>query len=143
MCQLKRESGVWWLGIGANRRRDEDESAPAKNIRNEEVKQKNNPEENFEWEVVHEEVELQEKEVAFGESRSGEKFYDALDEERPAHMDITAPAAPVFPDPVTPAQACVQPEGKTNASGVNPSGSSGHLSDFDFIHLQDEFARAL
>ncbi|GAB2288500.1 hypothetical protein Dimus_022829 [Dionaea muscipula] len=138
------------------RRRDEDENAQATNIRDEEVKRKNNPEENFEWEVVHEEVELEvnklnrklrrgepEKEVVFGESRSGEKFYDALDEERPAHMDILAPAAPVFPDPATPAQACVQPEGKTNASGVNPSGSLGHLSNFDFIHLQAEFARAL
>ncbi|GAB2293083.1 hypothetical protein Dimus_027298 [Dionaea muscipula] len=37
MCQLKREQGVWWLGIGVNRRRDEDEDAPAENIGNEEV----------------------------------------------------------------------------------------------------------
>ncbi|GAB2278903.1 hypothetical protein Dimus_013577, partial [Dionaea muscipula] len=38
MCQLKRENGVWWLGIGENwRRYDEDEevnneNAPAKNL---------------------------------------------------------------------------------------------------------------
>ncbi|GAB2287898.1 hypothetical protein Dimus_022253 [Dionaea muscipula] len=34
MCQLKREQGVWWLGLGANRRRDEDE-APTENVQNE------------------------------------------------------------------------------------------------------------
>ncbi|GAB2270397.1 hypothetical protein Dimus_005298 [Dionaea muscipula] len=35
MCQLKRDQGVWWLGLGANRRRDEDE-APAENVQNKE-----------------------------------------------------------------------------------------------------------
>ncbi|GAB2278809.1 hypothetical protein Dimus_013483, partial [Dionaea muscipula] len=25
MCQLKRENGVWWLGSGENRRRDDEE----------------------------------------------------------------------------------------------------------------------
>ncbi|GAB2273610.1 hypothetical protein Dimus_008397, partial [Dionaea muscipula] len=27
MCQLKREKGVWWLGFGSNRRRDNKEEA--------------------------------------------------------------------------------------------------------------------
>ncbi|GAB2266859.1 hypothetical protein Dimus_001847 [Dionaea muscipula] len=31
MCQLKREQGVWWLGLGENRRRDEDK-APVENV---------------------------------------------------------------------------------------------------------------
>ncbi|GAB2287946.1 hypothetical protein Dimus_022298 [Dionaea muscipula] len=31
MCQLKRENGVWWLGSGENRRKDDEEIAPAEN----------------------------------------------------------------------------------------------------------------
>ncbi|GAB2269159.1 hypothetical protein Dimus_004086 [Dionaea muscipula] len=37
ICQLKRENGVWWLGIGENRRRDDvvgdvNNDAPAENV---------------------------------------------------------------------------------------------------------------
>ncbi|GAB2276227.1 hypothetical protein Dimus_010961 [Dionaea muscipula] len=31
MCQIKRENGVWWLGSVENRRRDDEEAAPAEN----------------------------------------------------------------------------------------------------------------
>ncbi|GAB2297568.1 hypothetical protein Dimus_031663 [Dionaea muscipula] len=31
MCELKRENGVWWLGSGEHRRRDDEEAAPAEN----------------------------------------------------------------------------------------------------------------
>ncbi|GAB2268303.1 hypothetical protein Dimus_003274 [Dionaea muscipula] len=49
MCQLKRENGVWWLGTGEHRRRDDEdegvnnENAPAENL-------EENPED-FEWEA--------------------------------------------------------------------------------------------
>ncbi|GAB2296209.1 hypothetical protein Dimus_030337 [Dionaea muscipula] len=52
MCQLKRENGVWWLGTGDHRRRDDDV----------------------------EECEHMEKEVEADESVSGEKFFYAEDE---------------------------------------------------------------
>ncbi|GAB2278960.1 hypothetical protein Dimus_013629, partial [Dionaea muscipula] len=100
MCQLKRENGVWWLGTGDHRRRDDDveevnNDAPAGN------EEEQNQE--FDWEAVINEVALQgehmEKEVEADESGSGEKFFDAEDvvqeflevsEEVP---DVPAPAS--------------------------------------------------
>ncbi|GAB2265618.1 hypothetical protein Dimus_000658 [Dionaea muscipula] len=77
---------MWWLGVGANRRRDDEneevnnESAPAENV-------EMNQEEVFEWEAVDEEAELQgqqaeikEKEVEAESSGSGEKFFDVVEE---------------------------------------------------------------
>ncbi|GAB2279351.1 hypothetical protein Dimus_013993, partial [Dionaea muscipula] len=64
MCKLTRENGVWWLGTGDHRRRDDEEAAL---VENEEVNEDAE-------EVVHEEAEIQ------GESGPGEKFYDTEDE---------------------------------------------------------------
>ncbi|GAB2284025.1 hypothetical protein Dimus_018508 [Dionaea muscipula] len=61
MCQLKRENGVWWIGTGENRRRDDEDVAPAEEV-NEEEEEQNQPE--FDWEAVVDEAALQ------GESRS-------------------------------------------------------------------------
>ncbi|GAB2294558.1 hypothetical protein Dimus_028763 [Dionaea muscipula] len=77
MKLFQRENGVWWLGSGENRRRDEEEVALAEN---EEV----NPE-SFDWEAVIDEVEIEKEDVneeaeVQGESGSGEKFFDAEDE---------------------------------------------------------------
>ncbi|GAB2294786.1 hypothetical protein Dimus_028979, partial [Dionaea muscipula] len=76
MCQLKRESSVWWLGTGEHRRRDDEaeqvqNDAPAEN---EEMNQQD-----FDWEAVIDEVEIKEEEVreeaeVQGESGLGEKF---------------------------------------------------------------------
>ncbi|GAB2290592.1 hypothetical protein Dimus_024874, partial [Dionaea muscipula] len=97
MCQLKREQEVWWLGVGENRRRDdENEEAPAENVEVE-----NMEEAAFNWEVVNEEVELQgehtEKESEDGDSGFGEKFYDVVDDERLNDEDVVAPADPAPP----------------------------------------------
>ncbi|GAB2294671.1 hypothetical protein Dimus_028867 [Dionaea muscipula] len=156
MCQLKREQrGVWWLGIGANRRRDEyvkveNEQAQAENV---EVNEGENLEGNFEREAVNEEGELQgeqiEKEAESAEAESGEKFDDVvegegtIDEvvEAPAVVDkvVEVPAAPANPD--APAiQTRVQPKGKTQTIGVDPSGS---LPNIVLQHLQAEMDRAL
>ncbi|GAB2286121.1 hypothetical protein Dimus_020545 [Dionaea muscipula] len=54
MCQLKRENGVWWLGIGANRRRDEVENEEAQD-KNVEINEEEDQEENVEWETENEE----------------------------------------------------------------------------------------
>ncbi|GAB2290405.1 hypothetical protein Dimus_024683, partial [Dionaea muscipula] len=87
MSQLRRENGAWWLGIGANKRRDEDENSPAENTQaeNEGVNQQENPEESFEWEVVNEEAELQgeqfvEKHTKDCNSSSGDKFFDVVED---------------------------------------------------------------
>ncbi|GAB2285930.1 hypothetical protein Dimus_020361 [Dionaea muscipula] len=79
MCKLKRENGVWWLGMGEQRRRDDEaeevnNEAPAENIEHEEVNEEEEVQNDFDWEAVHKEAEIQR------ESGSAEKFYDAEDE---------------------------------------------------------------
>ncbi|GAB2273075.1 hypothetical protein Dimus_007882 [Dionaea muscipula] len=57
MCQLKRENGVWWLGSGKHRRRDDEEAAPAEN---EEVNEEEaGAQPDFDWEVVVDDATLQ------------------------------------------------------------------------------------
>ncbi|GAB2294644.1 hypothetical protein Dimus_028840 [Dionaea muscipula] len=100
---------------GANRRRDDDENAPAENVENVKVHNEENPEGNFEWEVVNEEAELQgdqtEEDVEVAESGSVEKYYDADDEERSADVEVAAPEM-VFPAPAV--QTCVLQKEKTS-----------------------------
>ncbi|GAB2294611.1 hypothetical protein Dimus_028810 [Dionaea muscipula] len=52
MCKLTRENGVWWIGSGENRRRDDDVDAP------EEVAEEENEgnKDDFDWEAVVEEA---------------------------------------------------------------------------------------
>ncbi|GAB2276281.1 hypothetical protein Dimus_011013 [Dionaea muscipula] len=69
-----------------------------------------------------------------GESRSGEKFYDAEDE-------IQEPAAVVEEVPAVVAQASAQQK-VTEAVGVDLSGPSGHLPETVMNKLQAEFERA-
>ncbi|GAB2292835.1 hypothetical protein Dimus_027069 [Dionaea muscipula] len=70
MCKLRREDGVWWIGSGANRRRDDD--VDAQEVEAEEEEERN--QDGFYWEAVIDEAAVE------GESGSGEKFYDAEDE---------------------------------------------------------------
>ncbi|GAB2289820.1 hypothetical protein Dimus_024126 [Dionaea muscipula] len=109
--QVIEKISAWWLRIGANRRIDEEvnnEGTPDENeeVGNEEVNQENNQEGNFEWESMHEDAKLQgesqEKQAdKDADSGSGEKFFDAVDEERPAAEDVTTPDVDV-PAPVIP-----------------------------------------
>ncbi|GAB2281160.1 hypothetical protein Dimus_015764 [Dionaea muscipula] len=41
MCQLKRENGVWWLGIGEHRRRDDEIDAPTEHNRMRKLQMRN------------------------------------------------------------------------------------------------------
>ncbi|GAB2278805.1 hypothetical protein Dimus_013479 [Dionaea muscipula] len=70
MCKLTRENGVWWIGSGENRRRDDVMEAPAEEVHEEEETQNTK----FDWEEVVDEAAVE------GESGSGEKFFDAEDE---------------------------------------------------------------
>ncbi|GAB2302215.1 hypothetical protein Dimus_036232, partial [Dionaea muscipula] len=70
MCKLTRENGIWWIGSGENRRRDDDGDAPEVEAEGEDEGNKDD----FDWEAVIDEATVE------GESGSGEKFYDAEEE---------------------------------------------------------------
>ncbi|GAB2265807.1 hypothetical protein Dimus_000842 [Dionaea muscipula] len=124
MCKLTRENGVWWIGTGENRRRDDDNEAPAEEVHEE--KEAHNAE--FDWEAVIDEAADQ------GQSGSREKFYDAEDE-------IQEPATVVEEVPAVVTQASAQQK-ETEAAGVDPSGPSGHIPESVINRLQAEFERA-
>ncbi|GAB2281195.1 hypothetical protein Dimus_015799 [Dionaea muscipula] len=123
MCQLKREEDIWWLGSGANRRRDDVEEVKNKR-ENQEEKEEENEEPIEEVKVVGEQ---QEKEAEI--DGSGDKFFDSVDEENTIDEGVTTPAA----------QPINQKE-KSTGRGVDPSGS---LPDYDLLHLQENFNGAL
>ncbi|GAB2299249.1 hypothetical protein Dimus_033319 [Dionaea muscipula] len=116
MSQLKRKNGVWWLGSGANRRRDDEVN---------EMKNEESEEEAKDDDKVENKDEID-------DCGSGEKFYDAMDEERLADE--------VVPAPTVPDVAIDKQQEKANSLRVDPSSS---LTDYDLLHLQVEFARAL
>ncbi|GAB2270515.1 hypothetical protein Dimus_005407 [Dionaea muscipula] len=71
MCKLTREDGVWGIGSGENRRRDD---APKEKEEEEEERNKDD----FDWEAVIDEATVE------GESGSDDQFYDAqVGEEEP------------------------------------------------------------
>ncbi|GAB2290350.1 hypothetical protein Dimus_024629 [Dionaea muscipula] len=73
--------------------------------------------------------------------RLWEKYYDALSDEGPVEApDVVILAAPEVPVVLT--TPAVQQTMKRTPAGVDPSGPSGSMSDFDLVHLQDEFAKA-
>ncbi|GAB2283645.1 hypothetical protein Dimus_018148 [Dionaea muscipula] len=132
---LKRENGVWWLGTGDHRRRDDDveevnNDAPAGN------EEEQNQE--FDWEAVIDEVALQgehmEKEVEADESGSREKFFYAEDEVQESAkvsedvLDVPAPA------PVQQKQMVL--------AGVDPSALIESILESVMIKLQADFERA-
>ncbi|GAB2287977.1 hypothetical protein Dimus_022326, partial [Dionaea muscipula] len=87
MCKLTRENGVWWIGSGENRRRDDDVDAPEEEAEEEDEGSKDD----FDLEEVVEEAAVE------GESGSGEKFYDAEDKDQGSpevQEEITAAAPP-------------------------------------------------
>ncbi|GAB2279168.1 hypothetical protein Dimus_013821, partial [Dionaea muscipula] len=80
--------------------RDDEDEVPSENDQNEDVENKEqNNETDFEWEAMNEEDEIQgehmDKEAEVEESGSGEKYFDAVDEERPDEVDIQLPDVPI------------------------------------------------
>ncbi|GAB2273461.1 hypothetical protein Dimus_008253 [Dionaea muscipula] len=134
MSQLKREDGVWWLGLGANRRRDDDE-APAENVENVEMNEGEAVQQDFDWVQVEEDAELQ------GKNKLRKKLRKVKIQGPVEAPDVVVPAAPevsvVLTTPV------VQQAMKRTSTGVDPSGTSGSTLDFDLLHLQAEFDRVL
>ncbi|GAB2302796.1 hypothetical protein Dimus_036790 [Dionaea muscipula] len=103
MCKLTRENGIWWIGSGENRRRDDDVDAPEEEAEDEDEGNKDD----FDWEAVIDEATVE------GESGSGERFYDAEDETQgsPEVQEENPAAAP---------QSSAQQKDQTT-SGVDPS----------------------
>ncbi|GAB2288140.1 hypothetical protein Dimus_022484 [Dionaea muscipula] len=125
-------------------KRDDDDEAPAENVQNAEVANEgHNNQEDFDWEAVIDEVEIQreemEKEAEIQEeSRSDDKFYDAeVGVKEPADE---VPAVPAFP--ASPADSATNVQKEKNAVGFDPSGPSGSIRDSDFLKIQAEFDRA-
>ncbi|GAB2270319.1 hypothetical protein Dimus_005222 [Dionaea muscipula] len=74
MCKLIREDGIWWIGSGENRRRDDDEATPEEEAEGDDEGNKDD----FDWEAVIDEATVE------GESESDDQFYDAqVGEEEP------------------------------------------------------------
>ncbi|GAB2288340.1 hypothetical protein Dimus_022673 [Dionaea muscipula] len=67
-----KENGVWWIGSGENRRRDDNVDAPEGEAEEEEERNQDD----FYWEAVIDEATVE------GESGSGEKFYYAEDKDQ-------------------------------------------------------------
>ncbi|GAB2295253.1 hypothetical protein Dimus_029426 [Dionaea muscipula] len=123
MCKLKREDGVWWIGSGENRRRDDDVDAPEGEAEEEEEGNKDD----FDWEAVIDEATIE------GESDSGEKFYDAEDK------DQSSPEANEEIPAAVPQSSAQQKEQGT--SGVDPSCPIGRIPEAVMTKLQAEFER--
>ncbi|GAB2290244.1 hypothetical protein Dimus_024525 [Dionaea muscipula] len=106
---------------GEKRRRDDDIDVPAE----EEAEKEEENQTGFDWEAVIDEAATE------GESGSGEKFYDAENENQgsPEEQEET-PAA-------TPHSSAQQQEQDT--SGVDPSGHTGR--EANFLKFQAEFER--
>ncbi|GAB2301776.1 hypothetical protein Dimus_035801 [Dionaea muscipula] len=121
MCKLRREDGVWWIGRGENRRRDDDIDVPAE----EEAEKEEENQTGFNWEAVIDEATVE------GESGSDDQFYDAqLGEEEPV---TETPAAPAVPASSSAQQKDLEP------AGVDPSGPTSR--EAEFLKFQAEFER--
>ncbi|GAB2297744.1 hypothetical protein Dimus_031831 [Dionaea muscipula] len=105
---------------GENRRRDDDIDVPAE----EEAEKEEENQTGFDWEAVIDEAATE------GESGSGEKFYDAEDENQGSpEVQEEIPAA---------APSSAQQQDKA-PSGVDPSGPTGR--EAKFLKFQAEFER--
>ncbi|GAB2288504.1 hypothetical protein Dimus_022833 [Dionaea muscipula] len=81
MCKLTRENGIWWIGSGENRRRDEDVNAPEEDAEEEEETNKDD----FDWEAVIDEatVEGESGEATPGSTRQKDKGIAGVDPSGP------------------------------------------------------------
>ncbi|GAB2273597.1 hypothetical protein Dimus_008385 [Dionaea muscipula] len=118
-----KENGIWWIGSGENRRRDDDVDAPEEEAEDEDEGNKDD----FDWEAVIDEATIE------GESGSGERFYDAEDETQgsPEVQEEIPAAAP---------QSSAQQKDQTT-SGVDPSRPTGRIPEAEFLKFQAEFER--
>ncbi|GAB2278298.1 hypothetical protein Dimus_012985 [Dionaea muscipula] len=120
MCKLTRENGVWWIGSGENRRRDDDVEAPEEEA--EEEKAGNKAE--FDREAVIDEATIER------ESGSDDQFYDA-------QVEVEEP---VTETPAATTHGSAQQKGQESL-GVDPSCPTGRIPEAVMTKLQAEFER--
>ncbi|GAB2294666.1 hypothetical protein Dimus_028862 [Dionaea muscipula] len=123
MCKLRREDGVWWIGSGENRRRDNDVAAPEEEAEEEDEGNQGN----FDWEEVVEEA------VVEGGSGSGEKFFYAEDK------DQSSPEVNKEISAAVPQSSAQQKEQGT--SGVDPSCPTARIPELESLEVPVEFER--
>ncbi|GAB2284136.1 hypothetical protein Dimus_018604 [Dionaea muscipula] len=104
MCKPTGEDGIWWIGSGENRRRDDDEATQEEEAEGEDEGNRVD----FGREAIIDEATVE------GESGSGEKFYDAEED---------AQGSPELPEEI-PADATPIRSRREDKepSGVDPSG---------------------
>ncbi|GAB2266703.1 hypothetical protein Dimus_001698 [Dionaea muscipula] len=118
---VPRENGVWWIGSGENRRRDEEVEAPEEDTEEEEERNKDD----FDWEAVIDEATVE------GESGSDDQFYDA-------QVEVEEPMMKHQDDSAVPASSSDQQKDQ-KPSGVDPLGLTGR--EAEFLKFQAEFER--
>ncbi|GAB2299191.1 hypothetical protein Dimus_033262 [Dionaea muscipula] len=108
---------------GENRRRDDDVDIPEEEAEEEEERNQGD----FDWEALIDEATVE------GESGSGEKFYDAEDENQ---------GSPEVQEeiPATAPQSSAQKKEQT-ASGVDTSCPTGRIPETELLKFQAEFER--
>ncbi|GAB2278724.1 hypothetical protein Dimus_013399, partial [Dionaea muscipula] len=122
MCKLRREDGIWWIGSGDNRRKDDEPEGQAE-------KEDERNKDDFDWEAVIDEVTVE------GESGSDDQFYDAqVEVEEPV---TGTPAAPAVPAPSSAQQKDKEP------SRVDPSCPIGRIPEAELLKFQAEFERKM
>ncbi|GAB2298017.1 hypothetical protein Dimus_032098 [Dionaea muscipula] len=121
MCKLRREDGVWWIGRGENRRRDDDIDVPAE----EEVEKEEENRAGFDWEAIIDEAATE------GESGSDDQFYDAqVGEEEPSDETPTTTSESDF---------IFTSARRSRTRRSRPSGPTSR--EVDFLKFQAEFER--
>ncbi|GAB2286207.1 hypothetical protein Dimus_020631 [Dionaea muscipula] len=123
MCKLKRVDGIWWIGSGENRRRDDNDVPEEEEAQEEEGNQAD-----FDWEAVVDKAAVE------GESGSSEKFYDAEDTVQ-GSLEVNDE----IPTAVTHASA---QQKEKESSGVDPSCPTGRIPEAVMNKSQAEFERA-
>ncbi|GAB2269196.1 hypothetical protein Dimus_004125 [Dionaea muscipula] len=123
MCKLTRENGIWWIGSGENRRRDNDVAAPEEEAEKEDERNKDD----FDWEAVIDEATVE------GESGSDDQFYDAQVEVDEPMMKLQARLS-------NPASSSLRQKDK-EPSRFDPSCPTGRLPEAEFLKFQAEFER--
>ncbi|GAB2288303.1 hypothetical protein Dimus_022641 [Dionaea muscipula] len=118
-----KENGIWWIGSGENRRREDNVDAPEEEAEEEDEGIKDD----FDWEAVIDEASVE------GESGSGERFYNAEDK------DQSSPEATEVILAAVPQSSARQKEQGT--SGVDPSCLTGRIPEAELLKFQAEFER--
>ncbi|GAB2299580.1 hypothetical protein Dimus_033643 [Dionaea muscipula] len=123
MCKLRREDGIWWIGSGDNRRKDDDVDEPEGQVEKEEERNKDD----FDWEALIDEATVE------GESGSDDQFYDA-------QVEVEEPRCETPSKTSRPAPSSAQQKDK-EPSGVDPSCPTGRIPEAEYLKFQAEFER--